>query len=402
MPVLSNCVRTIRPGVFAELQQRIEAHTARGGQLVPFQIGDTYLDPPEAARFALSIGDDAAAASEAALYRYGATAGMATLRTAIADRMQSRRGFTRVDPERHVLVGCGGTHALSCVARSVLDPGDDVLLAAPYWPLAPGIIHSCGARAVEVPLTNRLYDHASLDVGAVFAEAMTPRTKAIYLITPNNPDGKVLTAPQLQQIADLAKAHDLWVFADEVYADFVFDGAHASIANLDGMRERTLTAYSLSKSHALAGARIGYVVAPEEVVVAARRVSTHSLFNVPVLSQRVALAALTGGAAWSERALGTYRTLRDVAAARLRGHGFHDFHVAEGGTYLFLDLRRVLRDRPLQTLLERGIDRGVLLAPGEAFGAAYARFARLCFTAVDRPRLEDGIDRLALAIADVA
>ncbi|GAC1577868.1 MAG: hypothetical protein NVS3B20_09150 [Polyangiales bacterium] len=237
--------------------------------------------------------------------------------------MQRRRGFSEVDGERQVLLGCGATHALFCALRSILDAGDHVILAAPYWPLAAGILHACGARVSEVALTDQLYAQPALDPAALLAPSITAETKAIYIITPNNPDGKVLTAAQLQSIAQLAQRHDLWVIADEVYADFVFaEGfTHTSIATLPNMAERTLTAGSLSKSHALAGARVGYVIAPELVVNAARRVSTHTVFNTPVIAQRVALSALTGGDAWMKDAQQHYRRARDMAAERLKERG---------------------------------------------------------------------------------
>ncbi len=391
MPSLSSSAHAIRPGVFAELQRRIDAHTARGGDLVPLQIGDTAIDPPVEGRFSAGEGADPT------LYRYGATAALAPLRQAIADWLATVRGIEGVDPEREVLVGVGGTHAIFCAARTILDAGDDVLMAAPYWPLAPGVIASCGARTVEVPLTDRLYRDPSLDAGALFAAALTERTRAIYVITPNNPDGKVLSRKHLEQIATLARERDLWVIADEVYADHAFDAPHVSMATLPGMRERTITAYSLSKSHALAGARIGYVVAPGELIAAARRVSTHTVFNVPVIAQNAALAALRAGTRWVDEARGRYREARDVAAAGLRDLPI-DFSLAEGGTYLFLDFKRALGGRPLRVLLEAAIDRGVLLAPGEAFGAAYGNCARLCYSAVTPDRLTVGLTRLREAI----
>jgi len=391
MPSLSSTVHGIRAGVFAELQKHIDAHAARGGDLVPLQIGDTSIDPPVEARFDPGIGADPA------LYRYGATAALGPLRAAIARWLGAIRGIADVDPERELLVGCGGTHAIFCAARSILDPGDEILLAAPYWPLAHGILATCGAKIVEVPLTDRLYADPSLDAGELFRAHMTDRTRALYFITPNNPDGKILSRRHLEQLAALAAERDLWVIADEVYADHAFESPHVSFCTLPGMRERTLTAYSLSKSHALAGARIGYVLAPPQVIAGARRVSTHTVFNVPVITQRAALAALEAGPRWVDDARLRYREARDAAVQGLAGLPV-DFAVAEGGTYLFLDFRRVLRGRPLRALLELAIERGVLLAPGEAFGQAYADWARLCYSAVAPDRLQIGLARLRDAI----
>jgi aspartate/methionine/tyrosine aminotransferase len=316
------------------------------------------------------------------------------LREALAEDLGARgRAFPGVVGGKHVLIGAGATHALSCAARVVLEPGDDVLLAAPYWPLAHGIVQSTGARAIDVPFTSRLYEDPAADAGEIFREALTPKTRALYLTTPNNPDGKVLAREQLMRVAALACEKDLWVIADEVYADFTFGRPHVSIASLPGMAERSITVFSFSKSHALAGARVGFAAAPEEVVLAARRVSTHSVFNVPVLTQRSALAALAAGDPWIERARGIYKCARDAAVSALEGTRIR-FSVAEGGAYLFLDFTPVLEETSLALLLSRAIERGVLLAPGEAFGKPFANWGRLCFTAVPLPRLVLGIARL--------
>jgi len=395
MPSLSATAGVMRPGVFAELQRHIDLHAARGGDLIPLHIGDSYLEPPQAARFGSIIerhgGDDE-------LYRYGAVAGLDALRTAIAEDVRGHsRAMPEVDASRNVLISAGATHGLSCSARVVLEPGDDVLLLAPYWPLAHGIIHATGARAVEVPFTTRLYKDPSLGAAGILREALTPKTRAIYLITPNNPDGKVLTREQLSGIATVASEKDLWVFADECYADFTFGVPHISIASLPGMAGRTISAYSFSKSHALAGARIGYVVGPAEVIAAAQRISTHTIFNVPVLMQHAAAAALQAGPRWTERAMLIYRHSLDASVEALKGSKIR-FSPAEGGAYLFLDFTEVLEEKPLHALLQRAIDRGVLIAPGEAFGAAYAKWGRLCFTAVPLPRLLEGISRLRVAV----
>jgi aspartate/methionine/tyrosine aminotransferase len=301
---------------------------------------------------------------------------------------------------KNVLLGAGATHALFCAAEAILSPGDDVLLAAPYWPLAHGILVATGARPIEVPFSARLYGEPGLDAGAILRAALTPATSAIYLITPNNPDGKVLSKTDLESVAALAIEKDLWVFADEAYADFAFEAPHLSIASLPGMAERTITAYSFSKSHALAGLRVGYVVAPEEVVRVALRVSTHSVFNVPVAMQHAAAAALASGSRWNERAQLLYRRSLEAVVEGLRDTGA-TFPMPEGGAYAFIDFSGVLGDRPLSVLLERAIARGVLLAPGVGFGTHFAKHARLCFTSEPLPRLQEGLVRLVAAMRDV-
>lgn len=392
MPALSKTASSIRAGVFAELERAVKAHAARGGTLVPLQIGDTHRAPPPKARF-----DDACAVrSIPSLYAYGATAGLEELRAAFAAKIDAAGRAMPKPTEANVLLGVGATHALFCVARTVLDPGDDVLLAAPYWPLAHGILTLCGANVVEVPLTSRLYADPSRDAGEILSKAATAKTRALYLITPNNPDGKVLSRRDLERIAQFARDRDLWVFADEVYADYAYGAPHVSIARLDGMADRTLSAYSFSKSHALAGARVGAIVGPEQVIAAARRVSVHSVFNVPVVSQHVALKALDAKD-WLDEARAEYTAARALAASALRSAGI-DFHEAEGGVYHFCDFTKQLGGRPVSALLERAIENGVMLAPGAAFGAAYANWARLCYTSVPRETLEQGLERLVRAV----
>jgi len=389
-PALSRTASEIRASIFADLAPRIEAFARRGGRLIELHIGDTHLAPPAGARF--SSADKSA--FDAELYRYGAVGGMDALRDAFGARLLAAgHGPPGVDAAKHVLLGCGATHAIFCVARGALDAGDEVLVAAPYWPLTVGVLRAAGAVPVEVPLTSRLYAEPSLDAGAVFEEALTARTRALYVTTPNNPDGKVLSKGQLAAIARVAIARDLWVISDEVYADYVYEGTHASIARIDGMAGRTLSAYSLSKSYALAGARVGFAVAPEEVVRVARRVATHTVFNVPVAAQRVALAALRSPGAWMDHARREYEAARDDAMRALEGSGARAF-APEGGSFAFVDFAPVLGGRPLTDLLELAIDRGVLLAPGDGFGEGFASWARLCFTSVPRPVLLEGLARL--------
>jgi aspartate/methionine/tyrosine aminotransferase len=211
----------------------------------------------------------------------------------------------------------------------------------------------------------------------------------------------VLTRAQLESVARVALEHDLWVVSDEVYADAAFAPAeHVSIASLPGMRDRTIVVQSFSKSHALAGARVGAVIAGDAVIAAARRVSVHSVFNVPVAMQRAALGALAGGDAWVREARDTYQRARDASVAALAGAPVR-FSVAEGGTYLFLDLSPAVGDRPTSVALEAAIDRGVLLAPGDAFGRSFGSWARLCYTSAPLPRVLEGIARLRDALESI-
>ncbi|MSP23553.1 MAG: pyridoxal phosphate-dependent aminotransferase, partial [Myxococcales bacterium] len=330
--------------MFATLHGRIEAHRARGGTLIPLQIGDTHLMPPDLALRA------AAEVEAAELGRYGAVGGMPELGEAVAERLQ-RKGIAVVAGRGNVFVGSGCTHALFCAARATLDPGDDVLVLSPYWPLIPGVLRTAGLTPIEAPLRSRLDREPGLELRRVFEPLVTARTRAIYIASPNNPDGYVFGPRELQALANFACEYDLWVLADEVYCDFVYEGEAPSIGNLPGMSERTITCHSLSKSHALAGARIGSIAGPTRVIEAALRMSNHTIYNVPVAMQRVAVAALRTGDEWLDRARAEYRRARDAASAELARIGV-EHHLPRGGSFIFLDLSARLRTSSLTRLLE--------------------------------------------------
>jgi aspartate/methionine/tyrosine aminotransferase len=368
----------------------MEAHARRKGDLIGLHIGDSNRDPPEGVRYGLLEGESAA---DPTLYRYGDVAGLDGLKDAFASHLTaSDHGPARIDP-KGVLVASGATHALFCAARAILEPGDEVLVASPYWPLTVGVLRAAGAVPVEVPLSQRLYSDQALQAGNLLAKAITERTRAVYVATPNNPDGKVLTPAQLASIARLASARSLWVLADEVYCDYVYEGAHASIARLEEVADQTLSVYSLSKSHALAGARVGFAVGPERVIAVARRIATHTVFHPTVAGQRLALAALRASSSWIDEARREYRAARDATVRALTRAGIA-LRAPEGGSYVFIDLRPVLGKRSLKDFLEAAIDAGVLLAPGDGFGRDFGSWARLCFTGVAPDRLREGVSRL--------
>ena len=386
-PSLSSPALSLRESIFARLAGRLAAFP---GEVYPFHIGDTFRPPPDAARLATRADLD-----DPALFRYGAPSGEAALLAALADKCRRKNGLDWVDA-RAVQVTAGATQAIAVAVRALLDPGDELLVLAPYWPLIHGITTSAGVIPVEVDATQALYADASLDLYALLAAHASPRTRALYLITPNNPDGKVLADDALAAIARFARDRDLWVIADEVYEDLVFVGAHRSIASLPGMAERTLTAFSLSKSYALAGLRLGYVVADPRVLATLRKLVNHGVYNVPVVLQRAGLCAVERGDEWLTRARADYRAARDLAHRMVTAPHF----VPDAGAYLFVDLRAHIApgEEGVTALHEALLDAGLALAPGAAFGSRFTHYARLCYTAVPLEKLEAGLARLALVL----
>jgi aspartate/methionine/tyrosine aminotransferase len=398
MPTLSPLRARLRPSVLADLEDTSGPRVARGSDLIDLHVGDTYLEPPQAARLSTLVAQEG---DSMALYRYARPEGSAALRQAIADDLNRRgRPFPDVSGEAHVLVGAGATHAIFCAAAAILSPGEEVILATPCWPVAPGVLRAVGARVVEVPLTSRLYAQPSLDVWGTLRDALTPSTRALFFASPNNPDGKVLATETLDAIARFASEEDLWVIADEVYADLTYERPHVSLASRPGMAERTLTAYSFSKSHGLAGLRVGYVVGPEAVVRVARGVAAHSTYSVPTISQNAAAAAVASGPRWAERAALLYRRSLAAVCEALEGAKVR-YHPPEGGAFVFVDLAEALGDRRLTAFLERAAARGVVVAPGPCFGRHFRTHVRICFTSQPLPVLTEGLARVKAALGDL-
>lgn len=383
-PRLSAAADAVPLSIFQRLYERLGRFQ---GDIIPLQIGDTHLMPP------VRLPDvDLGGARE--LYAYAPPQGWAPLIERLVEKVRARNKI-QITPDG-LQISCGATHALSCAVGALLDPGDEIILLSPHWPLIKGIAQSRCVTPIEVPFTQPLI--AGADPEAVLEGVVTPRTSAIYLSTPNNPDGLVLDQRTLEAIAHVALHHDLWVLADEVYEDYVYDGEHRSIASLPGMAERTITVFSFSKSYAQAGLRVGYAAGPPAAMAAIRKMANHSVYNVPQAMQKAALCAFERGDEFLASARTRYRAVRDRARSLIAA----PCGDPNGATYLFLDLRRWSTDEPCaMAVLERIAEAGVLLAPGAPFGEMYGQYARLCFTAVDEPRLEEGIARINRVLAEL-
>jgi len=365
--------------LFSKLSHRIAAIS---GERFALHVGDTYLDPAPGAQM-----EDIKTADYPGLNRYASPHGHPELLAAICNKHE-------VDPPR-VLVTTGATGALSALGSALLAPADEVLILAPFWPLIRGIVTSCRGRAVEVPFYDRLAtdpDDATAAVDKLLHPYLSERCAAIYVNTPNNPTGRVLTPAVTAAIAEFARRHDLWIWSDTVYADYAWARPHQSIAA--HAPERTFTVASFSKAYGMAGNRCGYIVGPHDPTFmgTVRKISTHSFYSVPTASQIVAAHVLTNGARWLAQANAAYRSAAQTSAARL------GIDPPEGGTFLFINVGHVLDDRGLQGFLEDCIDRGLVLAPGSSCGAEYGNYVRLCFTCAPPDVVKRGVDVLAVLL----
>lgn len=374
-PKTAPAVAAMPGAVYSPLGARI---AERRGPVYALHVGDTWRDP-----FAGGRMQDLAQDAHPGLHRYTATQGIAPLVDAIVEKV---RATNAIPCERDsVLVTGGATAGLAHAIGALAEPGDEVLILAPFWPLIRGIVQATRAVPVEVPFFDRIF--SSDDALAALEARRTDRTVALYVSTPSNPTGRVLPPAWLDAIAEWARRHDLWLVADEVYEAFVYRGAHASLARF--APERTVTAFSFSKTYGMAGYRCGYLVGPPAVIAEAHKLHTHSTYSSPAPAQHAALAALHDGSAWVAETRALYQRAGDDAAQVL------GLAAPEGSTFLFLDVRDRLDTRGLTGFLEDVFEDGVVLSPGASSGRDYEGFARLCFTAMPPDAVATAVRLLA-------
>lgn len=322
------------------------------------------------------------------LMTYAPVHGLRPLLEAIGDKIERRTGV-RVPRER-IQVVPGATGGLSVICQALFNPGDEVLLPSPFWPLIRGVISSCGAKPVQIPFYDKLGDEG-FDPEAALERAITDRTAAIYLNSPHNPTGVILDDSVSQAIARVAQRHNLWVLSDEVYEDIYFgDEAPTPLWARPEFSERTLAVHSLSKGHGMAGSRVGYVHGPELAMRAVRAVQTFQSYCASKPMQLAASRALADGDEWLAEARVLYGDASRTAADAL---GLP--HPA-GGTFLFFDASPWIGDETSSlAFLERCVDAGVVLTPGGASGDGYETWVRLCFTCVSPEELSTALTKLS-------
>ena len=373
-PALSPSVAEITGAVYSRLARKLAEAT---GPVYPLHVGDTWMEPPEGCRM-----EDLRVAEHPGMHRYTAPQGLPTLLAAIATRVEDRSGVPTTPDD--VLVAAGGTGALGAAVGALVNPGEEVLILAPFWPLIAGIVRSFHGRPVAVPFLGLAGSPA--EAVEIVERHRTERTVALYVNTPNNPSGRLIPHDQLAALADWTREHDLWLLSDEVYEDYQYAGEHVYTRPL--APERTFATHSFSKAYGMAGNRCGYVVGPAAAMLELRKIATHTFYATPTASQLAALRALARGADWIAAARAQYAETGRWAAERL------GVAAPLGSTFLFFDVADHLGDDGLDGFLGRCADRGLFLAPGPSFGP-YPTHVRLCFTAAPPAVVREGVEVLA-------
>jgi aspartate aminotransferase len=389
-------VRELTESATLAITAKAKALRAAGEDVIGFGAGEPDFPTP-----AHVVEAAQAACADPAMHRYTPAAGLPALREAVADKTRRDSGLD-VAPEE-VLVANGGKHALYNVFQTLLDPGDEVLLPAPYWVSYPEQIKLAGGKPVTVP--------ASADAGFLvsveaLAAARSPRTKALVFTSPSNPTGAVYPPAEVEAIGRWAIEAGLWVITDEIYEHLVYgDAQHVSMpVVVPELRGRCVVVNGVAKTYAMTGWRVGWSIAPADFTKAMSDLQSHATSNVANVAQVAAIAALSGPLEDVAIMRETYDRRRQVTHAALSRVPGVVCPLPEGAFYAFPSFEgllgghvggRVVADT-LELCAALLDEAKVALVPGEGFGAP--GYARLSYALADED-LERGLDRIVTALS---
>jgi aspartate/methionine/tyrosine aminotransferase len=366
-----------------EVLAKARALEAKGREIVHLEIGEPDFDTPPA------IVAAGVAALERGETHYTPSAGVIELREAIALYLKERRGV-RADPGQ-VIVTPGAKPIMFYALLALLDEGDEAIYPDPGFPIYASMIDFAGARGV--PLALREENGFQPDIDDL-RRLVTPRTKVLVLNSPNNPTGGVLSRDAIRDIAAIARERDLWVLADEIYGELVYEGEHRSIAVEEGMAERTILLDGFSKTFAMTGWRLGYGVFPRSLVEPIAKLVTNSVSCTATFVQRAGTVALTSRPPEVDRMIAEFRRRRDAVVKGLNGVPGITCRTPQGAFYVFPNVRGLgllssaeVADRLLN-------EAGVATLAGTCFGAAGEGYLRLSY-ANSLSNLDKAVARIA-------
>ncbi len=387
----------IAPSATLAVDAKAKALKAQGRPVIGFGAGEPDFPTPE-----WIVEAAVAAARDPKNHRYTPAAGLPELKEAIAAKTLRDSGYS-VDPA-HVIVTNGGKQAVFQAFASVVDPGDEVLLPAPYWTTYPEAIVLAGGVPVEVFAGA---DQEYLVTVEQLEAARTPATKALLFCSPSNPTGAVYSAEQTKAIGEWALEHGIWVITDEIYEHLTYDDAAFTpiVREVPELAEQTIVLNGVAKTYAMTGWRVGWMIAPADVTRAAANFQSHLTSNVANVSQRAALAALTGGLedvylmrkAFDRRRITMVDMLREidgVVCPTPKG-AFYAYPSIEGL------IGKSVRGRTITSSADAAAiildEAEVAVVPGEAFGPS--GFVRLSYALGDEDLIE-GVARIQKLLAE--
>lgn len=325
---------------------------------------------------------------------YGPNRGLDRLLTAISENLMKKQGLS-YNKDKEIIVTVGGSEAIDISLRSIIDPGDEVLVVEPCFVCYAPLVELIGGVAVPVP--TRLENNFKLTVDDL-KEKITDRTKLLILPFPNNPTGAIMTKEDLEPIAELLRDTDIMVLSDEIYSELTYGRKHFSIAQLEGMQERTILVNGFSKAYAMTGWRLGYVAAPAPIVSQIVKIHQYAIMCSPFVSQNAAVEALNSCDNDVKKMTSEYDKRRRFLVSEFNRLGLTCFN-PEGAFYVFPCIKStgLTSEQFCERLL---YERKVAAVPGSAFGGSGEGYIRISY-AYSLKHLKEAIVRIEQFIEDL-
>ena len=368
-----------------EVLAKAQQMERQGRDIIHLEIGDTDFDTPA------HIVEEASHQLGSGQTHYCGSAGLLELREACCEFLR-RDGRGDYQPEE-IVVGPGGKTFLYFTIMALIGPGDEVIYPDPGFPVYESVVRFAGADAVPLPI---LEENDFRVAASDLRSRVTARTRLLILNYPHNPTGGTVEREDLEEIAEIALEHDLAVLSDEVYAHMLFEGEHVSTATIDGMRPRTITLESFSKTYAMTGWRLGFVAAPTDVADKLTQLIANSMSCVPPFIQLGGVRAILDSQTATESMMKDYRRRRDLFVGGLNDIPGVSCLSPRGAFYAFPNVSQLplSADEFADYLLE---EVGIAALPGSAFGTRAEGHLRMCFAA-SAADLEKALERIRAAV----
>lgn len=386
---ISEKAKGVSPSPTLFLDAKYKQMKKQGIPVVGFGAGEPDFETPD------NVKDAAIKAIRDGFTRYTPASGTLELKQAICDKLKRDSGLDYA-PE-NIVVSNGGKHSLTNVFMAICEPGDEVIIPAPYWVSYPEMVK----MADGVPVFLNTTEESSFKFSAQELEAhITPKTRALILNTPSNPTGMVYTRAELEQIAEIAVKHNIYVVFDEIYEKLVYEGVHVNIATLgEKIKELTIVVNGMAKAYAMTGWRIGYTASNAAVAKAMSNIQSHATSNPNSIAQAASVEALNGDQSSVAMMRAEYIKRRDYMVERINSIDGISCREPHGAFYVFMNVKELLGKEHYGKMINTAselcddiLDRAlVALVPSEGFGID--GYVRLSY-ATSMDTIREGLDRI--------
>ncbi len=377
--ITSKRLQDIPPSGTVAISNLVSKMKSEGINVISFSVGEPDFTTPS------NIIDSCVKSVQSGFTHYTPSMGIPELRKVIAETTKAKNGIPC--SASNVLV-TPTKQALFMIALAYLDAGDEVLLPDPSWVSYEAHIRMTGAVPKYV---TTVFDDGFIINPEKVKEAITPKTKMIIINSPSNPTGCVQPEESLRAIADLCKEHDIIVLSDEIYEEIIYEGKHHSIAAMPDMFERTITVSGLSKTYAMTGWRMGWIIAPEDDIKGINKLQSHSITCCTSFTQPAAIEAIVGPQKDKENMVATFKKRRDLALDLISEIPGLECNIPGGAFYLFPKYDAKISSNELAEKLLT--EAHVAVTPGRAFGPAGEGYFRLSYAASEEDIIE-GLSRI--------